>query len=86
MKSDIAKFFESEGDVGGPFKQGDKVMVLSSAKNGERGWKNGWNSTMNDVIGTVRIVTKDHSGAIETSGVQLDFGGFRFPPFVLKKV
>lgn len=65
------------------YQKGDKIKVLRSAKNHERGWKNSWVSTMNSYVGTVKIVHSDNG----IKGVTLeDAGGYSYPHFVLEKI
>lgn len=63
-------------------KVGDKVKVIATAVDGERGWDNTWPEPMDRCVGNVYIVKEIFKG---NSGIRLSTG-WAFPYFVLEVV
>lgn len=69
-------------------RKGSTVRVLRSADYGEAGWKNSWESNMDDFIGKDCTILSSESSMYDQSGITLycpevDTFTYSFPFFVL---
>jgi len=60
-------------------KEGDKVKILRGSFDGELGWPNSWEPSMNEVVGTIQTIQRI------TKGFELTFEdiGMAFPAFIV---
>jgi hypothetical protein len=66
------------------FEKGDKVKILRKAVTHENGWKNSWESDMDDAVGKIGTVTRYDANE---KNVQLSVdgaGNYGYPTFVLE--
>lgn len=63
-------------------KVGDKVIVTRKAKSEENGWCNGWDSSMDCLVGKTCTITVDNL----EYGFSLNDSGYDFPYFILEPV
>lgn len=76
-----AKWLKNTG-----LKEGDKLIVIATAKDGQGGWSNVWMSVMDTFVG----LTVTYLDVADERGVRVDVPAqnwpWRFPFFVLAKV